>query len=120
MELKAPRKHLVVMKTLLGLSSVLLVLTACGSSGASGSGAPAPQVPTEFKAACGRPGTEVRVDNNEGFVRHEDCDLTGVVVVRADGRGGAVVPAPGESVSNSVGLTIERAANGDVVFDARQ
>ena len=97
------------------LAALPLVLAACADASMDGTAGEASQVPAEFEAACGRPGTEVRTQADQGFVRHDDCDLTGVSLVR-DGRGGAVVPARGEGVANSGGLQVMRAPNGDVTF----
>jgi hypothetical protein len=103
------------MRSAIALAAFLLALAACGDSGRVGADGSASMVPREFEAACGRPGTEVRTQADQGFVRHADCDLTGVSLVR-DGRGGAVVPARGEGVANSDGLQVTRAQNGDVTF----
>ena len=62
-------------------------------------------VPEEFRAACGRPGSKVVTERLEVRIKHSDCDLTGVTIVN-QGRG-AVVPEPGVGVGNSSGVTIE-------------
>jgi hypothetical protein len=73
-------------------------------------------VPAEFAPACGRPGTQVEIVSAQGVVRQEDCDLTSVAVVLPGGRGGAVVPEPGGSVTNEGGLELSRSRDGDVSY----
>jgi hypothetical protein len=57
-------------------------------------------VPEPFRAACGRPGTQVRLPEpaRPYVVPRALCDLTGVTV-SYERRGGAEVPPPGEGVS---------------------
>ncbi len=76
-----------------------------------------PDVPEEFRPACGRPGSQVVTDRLEVRIKHSDCDLTGVTIVN-QGRG-AAVPEPGIGVGNSSGVTIEvDEQTGDVTFRA--
>ncbi len=64
------------------------------------SGVAEPPVPEPFRSACGRPGSRVELPEpaRPYVVPGARCDLTGVTVSYA-GRGGAVVPPPGEGVS---------------------
>ena len=63
-------------------------------------------VPPEFRTACGRPGSDVTVRQVPVTVRHDLCDLTGVIL-SYPGRGGAVVPdSPGSGVGNSNGFQV--------------
>jgi len=64
-------------------------------------------VSPEFRAACGRPGSDVTVRQVPVTVPHALCDLTGVIL-SYPGRGGAVVPdAPGGGVANSQGFQVQ-------------
>lgn len=63
-------------------------------------------IPAEFRPACGRPGSRVVVRQVPVTVPHALCDLTGVML-SYPGHGGAVVPAPGHGVGNSLGSQIE-------------
>ena len=77
----------------------------------------ASDVPEEFRAACGRPGSKVVTERLEVTIKHSDCDLTGVTIVN-QGRG-AVVPEPGVGVGNSSGVTVSvDRQTGDVTFRA--
>ena len=76
-------------------------ITACDTSQPSSRTA----IPPEFKAACGHPGTHVRVRNVPVTVRHADCNLTGVVITYRR-YGGATVPSEGTSVGTSSGFTL--------------
>jgi hypothetical protein len=95
-------------------------LTMCGSACGAGSEGPGgdADVPPEFRAACGKPGSTVAIAATSGTVRRSDCDLRGVTLTvdRLGGVGGAVVPADGEGVGNSGGLVISTAPNGDVTY----
>jgi hypothetical protein len=62
-------------------------------------------VPPEFRPACGRPGSRVVVRQVPVTVPHALCDLTGVTLSYPR-HGGAVVPAPGYFVANSLGCQI--------------
>lgn len=74
-------------------------------------------MPEEFRDACGNPGAIVEVRSQTVTVRHADCDLTGVTL-RRNGVG-AVVPAPGQGVANSGGITVETdGATSDVTVTA--
>jgi hypothetical protein len=50
------------------------------------------QVPEEFRAACGRPGSRVIVRHFPVTIPHARCDLTGVTLTYP-GSGGATVSA---------------------------
>jgi hypothetical protein len=64
-------------------------------------------VPPEFRAACGRPGSDVTVRQVPVTVPHALCDLTGVIL-SYPGRGGAAVPdSPGGGVGNSKGIRVQ-------------
>jgi hypothetical protein len=64
-------------------------------------------VPPEFRAACGRPGSDVTIRQVPVTVPHALCDLTGVILSYPD-RGGAAVPdSPGSGVSNSMGFQVQ-------------
>lgn len=76
-----------------------------GSATATPSSTASSDVPEEFQAACGKPGSEVVTERLQVRIKHSDCDLTGVTIVN-QGRG-AVVPEPGTGVGNSLGVTIE-------------
>lgn len=118
-----PRPMTMLRTTLHGLV-VLLAVAGCdvsGSASAPPSGAEtrataAPEgpgaVPAEFAAACGKPGSRVLTGSSVTVTR-ADCDLTGVSI-SSPGKGGAVVPQPGRGVSNSGGLSLSTAPNGDV------
>jgi len=62
-------------------------------------------VPPEFRTACGRPGSHVRVRHAPVIVPHALCDLTGVRLTYP-GRGGCIVPQPGCGTGNSMGLIV--------------
>jgi hypothetical protein len=64
-------------------------------------------VPPEFRAACGRPGSDVTIRQVPVTVPHALCDLTGVIL-SYPGRGGAAVPdSPGSGVANSQGFQVQ-------------
>jgi hypothetical protein len=63
-------------------------------------------VPPEFRGACGHPGARVEVQELRVTVRHVDCDLTGVFLLRRAGGGGCEVPLPDTSCANSAGVTV--------------
>jgi hypothetical protein len=99
----------------------VLAVAACGGGDElrpAADEARADNVPEEFRAACGKPGSTVAIAMTSGTVRRSDCDLRGVnlTVDRLGGVGGAVVPADGEGVGNSGGLVISTAPNGDVTY----
>lgn len=106
-----------VVRFLLATGLSAIALGGCGASEASQK--PAASLPTEFVPACGHPGTTVEVGSVPVTVRHADCDLTGVTVTPRGGGGGAVVPARGEGVGNSSGLTVSvDATTGDVSINS--
>jgi hypothetical protein len=55
------------------------------------------QVPEEFRAACGRPGSSVIVRHFPVTIPHAQCDLTGVTL-SPPGSGGATVSATPSAV----------------------
>ena len=96
----------------------LLALSACGNTDRAQLATDESRqssVPEEFREACGKPGSTVTTERSAVTVKHADCDLTGVTISR-NGWGGASVPAIGEGVGSSSGLSITRSANGDVSF----
>ena len=96
----------------------LLALPACGSTDKAQLAtdeARQSSVPEEFREACGNPGSTVTTERSAVTVKHADCDLTGVTILR-EGWGGALIPEVGVGVGSSSGLSITRAANGDVSF----
>src|SRR4051795_3161925 len=60
------------------------VLIMALSVGCGGSGSNTAQVtsgpPREFRAACGHPGATVKVRHVPVTVKHDECDLTGVLI----------------------------------------
>jgi hypothetical protein len=63
------------------------------------------QVPEEFRAACGRPGSRVIVRHFPVTIAHALCDLTGVSL-SYPGHGGAVVGATPYAVCNGAGFIL--------------
>ena len=114
-----------------------LLLSACGgraSALASDPASPSPSttesrvVPREFQEACGRPGTTVQLEADQGTVRHADCDLTGVILSRE--ALGVTVPDRGTAASGSGScapgatgfcgsVTVETNSQGDVSWSVR-
>jgi hypothetical protein len=78
-----------------------VAIAACSTSRPSSRAA----IPPEFRAACGHPGSHVRVRKVPVTVRHADCDLTGVVITYRR-YGGATVPGDGTSVGTGTGFTL--------------
>src|SRR3954452_17312745 len=75
-------------------------------------------VPPEFRPACGHPGADVVVRNEPVTVPHAGCDLTGVTL-SVKNCGGAVVPARGEGVGSSMGISVATdRKTGDVTVSA--
>lgn len=89
--------------------SLGLIASACGAEGGQ-----IANVPPEFREACGRPGSEVRLVAPGGTIEADACDLTGVTLRWADG--GALVPPAGQGVANSDGLSVRTAEDGDVTY----
>ena len=73
-------------------------------------------VPEEFRAACGKPGSEVSTERLRVVINRADCDLTGVVI-RNQGRE-VTVPEPGGGVGNSSGVDVEVDEAGVMTFTA--
>ncbi len=90
-----------VLAAITALALTAVATAACGTS------RPLPRtvIPPEFAAACGHPGSHVRVRNVPVTIRHADCDLTGVVITYR-GYGGATVPSGSSSVGTSSGFTL--------------
>lgn len=64
-------------------------------------------VPAEFRAACGRPGAQVAVQQVPVTIPHALCDLRGVHL-SYPGHGGATVPSQGGvGIGNSLGFRLE-------------
>ena len=82
------------------LTLMAVAVAACGTLRPSSRRA----IPSELKAACGHPGTHVRVHKVPTTVRHADCNLTGVVISYRR-YSGATVPGDGTSVGTSNGFT---------------
>jgi hypothetical protein len=99
-----------------GVAALVIGSSACGAGSDKPGGND--DLPPEFRAVCGKPGSTVAITATSGTVRRGDCDLRGVTqtVDRLGGVGGAVVPADGEGVGNSGGLVISTAPNGDVTY----
>jgi hypothetical protein len=76
----------------------------------------ADDVPEEFRAACGKPGSEVTTERLRVVIRRVDCDLTGVTILN-QGRG-VVVPEPGNGVGNSSGVDVAVDEAGVMTFTA--
>ena len=76
----------------------------------------ADDVPEEFRAACGRPGSEVSTERLRVVIRRADCDLTGVTI-SSQGRS-VEVPEPGGGVGNSSGVYVEVDEAGVMTFTA--
>lgn len=90
-----------VLAAITALALTAVVTAACGASRPRARTA----IPQEFAAACGHPGSHVRVRKVPVTIRHADCDLTGVVITyRA--YGGATVPSDGTSVGTSSGFSL--------------
>ena len=97
----------------------LLLLNGCAvedtASAPTPAASPASTVPAEFRAACGKPGSEVVTARLSVVITHRDCDLTGVVIVN-QGRGVTVPPSGGVSAP---GITVDVAGSTrDVTFTA--
>jgi hypothetical protein len=77
------------------------------------------QVPEEFRAACGRPGSRVIVRHFPVTIPHALCDLTGVAISYPR-HGGATVHATPGTIYNSGGfrLTVHPGTL-DVTVDVR-
>jgi hypothetical protein len=56
----------------------VLALAACGGGDVrlAADQATADRVPAEFRAACGKPGSEVMTERSNVVVKRADCDLT--------------------------------------------
>ena len=63
------------------------------------------QVPEEFRAACGRPGSRVIVRQFPVTIPHALCDLTGVAISYPR-HGGATVHATPSTIYNSGGFRL--------------
>ena len=63
------------------------------------------QVPEEFRAACGRPGSRVIVRHFPVTIPHALCDLTGVAISYPM-HGGATVHATPGTIYNSAGFRL--------------
>ena len=106
------QRHADVMRILSLVAGTALALSACSagdqvqqvSARATPSAADGSDVPEEFRAACGKPGSKVVTERLQVRIKHRECDLTGVTIEN-QGRG-AVVPEPGIGVGNSGGVTI--------------
>ena len=90
-----------VLAAITALALTAAVTAACGASRPR----PRTAIPQEFQAACGRPGSHVRVRKVPVTIRHADCDLTGVVITYR-GYGGATVPSDGASVGTGSGFSL--------------
>lgn len=88
----------------------LLIVSGCAAPATHPS-----SVPSEFRPACGKPGTEVVTKALRVVIQRRECDLTGVVIIN-QGRG-VTVPASG-GLNNSMGVNVEVAQSGDVTFTA--
>jgi hypothetical protein len=64
-------------------------------------------VPSEFRLACGHPGSRVTVRQVPVTVPHALCDLTGVILSYPGHGGAAVRDSPGRGVGNSKGIRVE-------------
>jgi hypothetical protein len=81
------------------------------------------QVPEEFRAACGRPGSRVIVRHFPVTIPHALCDLTGVHLSSPGGGGATVSAAPsavygGSYLGGSFRLIVH-AGTLDVTVDAQ-
>ena len=63
------------------------------------------QVPGEFRAACGRPGSHVIIRHFPVTIPHALCDLTGVAISYPR-HGGATVHATPGSIANGGGFRL--------------
>jgi hypothetical protein len=64
-------------------------------------------VPSEFRPACGRPGSRVIVRQVPVTIPHALCDLTGVSLSYPGHGGAAVTAPPGYVIMNSKGFRLE-------------
>jgi hypothetical protein len=90
--------------------------SAAASASAAASPGNADDVPEEFRAACGNPGSKVSTERLRVVIRRADCDLTGVTI-SSQGRS-VEVPEPGGGVGNSSGVYVEVDEAGVMTFRA--
>ena len=95
------------MKRMAVLVLAAAAVAGCASAAPKPANSPKPAVPTEFRAACGHPGTQVAVRKVPVTISHAACDLTGVAISYQD-FGGATVPhgGGGTDISNSNGFEL--------------
>jgi len=98
----------------------MTILAVTAASAGCGGPPPSPraEVPPEFRAACGHPGSSVTVRTVPVTVPHAACDLTGVVI-SYPGYGGAAVPRGSGGIGTGSGFTLEvHPGTLDVTVDA--